>query len=222
MSLQKADLHRTNIPKNAVLLTESEAVEYQWNKINNWPAQLEVWAFKYGMGSLGTIAGFTALYIGRHHRRKLKLFGYGYISTFLSTVASTSLVTLYFHSKFITSNLLVHKTPCSVCLQTRAMLLQTCTGVIYPLIVSPIICSLVAIKVGIRIPYYTEWQELYKMWSVINKPLIRPLLILFSFQTILAAGVTYYEAQQLYNIQEKYLSYEKNHSKKLDGMYNCN
>lgn len=42
MSLQKADLHRTNIPKNAVLLTESEAIEYQWNKINNWPAQLEV------------------------------------------------------------------------------------------------------------------------------------------------------------------------------------
>lgn len=48
MALHKVNLHRTNVPKNAVLLNEDQAVDYQWKLIRNWPRPSEVYiSFKF-------------------------------------------------------------------------------------------------------------------------------------------------------------------------------
>ncbi|XP_043480356.1 uncharacterized protein LOC122510033 isoform X2 [Leptopilina heterotoma] len=166
MSLQKVDLHRTNVPKNAVLLSEDDAIDYQWKLLRNWPIKSEVWAFKYGISSLIGAAGFTGLYIGRYYRRKLKLQHYGYITTLLSTVVSASFGAGFLHVE-------------------------------------------IAVRIGVRMPYYTEWRELAKLWSKVTKPLAGRILLLIAFHGLMATGVTYYEAQQVYNIQEKLLIAEK-------------
>ncbi|XP_043480355.1 uncharacterized protein LOC122510033 isoform X1 [Leptopilina heterotoma] len=209
MSLQKVDLHRTNVPKNAVLLSEDDAIDYQWKLLRNWPIKSEVWAFKYGISSLIGAAGFTGLYIGRYYRRKLKLQHYGYITTLLSTVVSASFGAGFLHVEFVMSDVLLEKTPCPVCVQTRASLLQISSGVIYPLIISPILSAMIAVRIGVRMPYYTEWRELAKLWSKVTKPLAGRILLLIAFHGLMATGVTYYEAQQVYNIQEKLLIAEK-------------
>lgn len=42
MSLQKVDVRHTEIPKTAVVLTEQEAVDLQWDKIFKCPNKWDV------------------------------------------------------------------------------------------------------------------------------------------------------------------------------------
>lgn len=59
-------------------------------------------------------------------------------------------------------------------------------------------------------PYYTEWREIAKLWSRITKPFAGRILLLIAFNGLMATGVTYYEAQQMYNLQEALIIAEKN------------
>lgn len=47
------------------------------------------------------------------------------------------------------------------------------------------------------------------MWLSFTKSLIRPLSIIVPLQMILAAGITYFEAEQYYKLNEKFETYER-------------
>lgn len=133
-------LHKkaSEIPKDAVRLSEEEAVQYFLKLVQNWENRSEVWPIIYTPGVLGAGTVFTGFYINNYYRRVLKLGSYGRLSSYLPAVALPAIMATFFHTTFVLPDIVLNKEPCPVCLQTRAALLQTGFGVAYPMLLVPL------------------------------------------------------------------------------------
>ncbi|XP_033231243.1 uncharacterized protein LOC117182246 [Belonocnema kinseyi] len=194
------------VPKDAVILSENDAVSYQWEQIFKWPNKSDVWAFRYGLASVSGTAAVSAGYIIRHHRRKLKLREYGYLTSMFAVMVAPAIAAGVAHAEFITNDLLLFKTPCPVCLQTKAAAVQLVAGLMYPLIFSPLTCTVLAIQGGFRIPAPPGKLNALKMWYKFSKPIVLPLTIMIGLQILCATSLTYIEAKQFYELNEKLLA----------------
>ncbi|GBP58871.1 hypothetical protein EVAR_54665_1 [Eumeta japonica] len=61
-----------DIPKDAVSVSELEALKYVWNIISDWNYS-ETWALRFGGGILGAYNIVSSIAINTHFRSKLKL-----------------------------------------------------------------------------------------------------------------------------------------------------
>lgn len=115
---------------------------------------------RIGFGISGLSCGFAGMYFNNYFRQKLKLKNFGKMSSYIPNVILPTLGGSFFHwqveasikyfiysdytyytnlkFQLVTSDILLHKTECPLCVEIRAVAIQTVFGLIYPIILSPL------------------------------------------------------------------------------------
>lgn len=196
---------RGNVPENAVLISEKEAIRMQLNTIHQWTPKNEVWPFNLGHGILGAAAAVSGMYFNYYFRKRVNLFRYAQWSTYLPSALLPAIAAPIFHSVFITTDILVGKSSCSTCVETRASVMQMVTGVIYPLILAPLASFHFANSYGTYAipPVKTALGDVFKLWWKFTKPIYPQITVLLIFQVITAGYITKKEEECIQDITLK-------------------
>ncbi|XP_076454329.1 transmembrane protein 126-like [Babylonia areolata] len=138
-------------PAGARMLTNDEVLEMQHRIILNWKPRSQMWPFSWGLGILGGSAAVSGIIINNICRQRLGLLSLGRLSTFTPTVALPVVLTSFFHHFLITNRILVGDFPCTVCAAIRSGSLQSMAGGLYPMVLGPMMCVVIARK------YHTDY-----------------------------------------------------------------
>ncbi|XP_013101219.1 uncharacterized protein LOC106082987 [Stomoxys calcitrans] len=197
MALSRAS--KEFIPKDAVVITEEEALTYQWNIISNWEKLSDVWSLRYGPGILAAFATGTGVFVNNHYRNKLRLGSYGRFSTYLPIVVIPAIFTLSCHKFFVQRPILLEPmAQCPTCVQMRAMTFQAGFGVVYPTILAPFAACMFATRhYTYRLPSITQNpMEVFQLIRKFTKPIIPILSAIFCVQGLAAIYLTYEEQKE--------------------------
>ncbi|CAG9765164.1 unnamed protein product [Ceutorhynchus assimilis] len=193
----------TEIPQDAVVLSEKEAVKYQLDIIKNWPKTSQVFCLKYGPHILAGASLLTGAYYNNYFRRKFMLGHYGRMATYLPICFVPLTLSAILHTELVVKDVLLMKSyTCPVCLQSRAAALQAIIGGIYPLIMAPIGCSVLAVRyVTYDMPYITDSpKQVFNIYSKMLSKIQTKTLYWFIAQAFLASIITHFEVKNLFTI----------------------
>lgn len=206
-------LHKkvSEIPEDAVRLSEEDAIQYFLNLVKEWDNQSEVWPIVYTPGLLGASTVFSGFYMNNHYRRVLKLGSYGRLSSYLPAVALPAIMTTIFHSTLVLPDVVLRKEPCPVCIQTRAALLQGVFAVAYPMLLCPLSSFMFATRhFTYRLPSITEKpKEVLKLYRKLSGPIMTPITLMLAFNVALAIFLTGKEFETVYKINIRLLEIER-------------
>ncbi|XP_005181026.1 uncharacterized protein LOC101888999 [Musca domestica] len=210
MALSRAT--KEYIPKDAVVITEDEALAYQWNIISKWEKLSDVWSLRYGPGILSAMATGTGIFVNNHYRNKLRLGTYGRFSTYLPIVVIPAIFTLSCHKLFVQRSVLLDPMgECPTCIQMRAMTFQTAFGVIYPTILAPLSACMFATRhFTYRLPSITENpKEVFQLIRKFTKPILPILSAILCIQGLTAIYLTYEEQKENLVVLAKMKKFEQ-------------
>ncbi|KAM0728679.1 hypothetical protein ACS0PU_004934 [Formica fusca] len=192
---------RHEIPKGAIIMSKIEALNHQAHLVRNWKPQSDVWSLIYGRPILSGAAALAGLYINQRFRRKLKLRQYGLVSTMAGLVAGPTIATSLLYSELILNRLLLLEVPCPLCLESKSILLQTCTGLLFPLILAPLANFSIAASSGLyNIPHITDTKGMYRIISSAYQPMIPILATIFTLHALLAGFITHSQIKSFLHI----------------------
>ncbi|XP_037818447.1 uncharacterized protein LOC119608191 [Lucilia sericata] len=210
MALSRA---RSNeIPKDAVVISEEQALAYQWKIISNWEKLSEVWSLRYAPGIIAAFATGTGIFVNNHYRQKLKLGTYGRFSTYLPIVVIPALFTLSCHKLFVQRSILLQPmSECPTCVQMRAAAFQVGFGVIYPTILAPMAACMFATRhYTYRLPSITENPlEVLQLLKKFTKPIVPILGSILVAQSLATVYLTYKEQEQNIKVLIKMRKFEQ-------------
>ncbi|CAB3375941.1 Hypothetical predicted protein [Cloeon dipterum] len=83
--------------KDLVSVERSEAIRHQMDIIQAWKPQHEMWAIRNSPAILGGMTALSCIFINGHFRKKLRLFNYGKMSSYLPTVVIPSITGALVH-----------------------------------------------------------------------------------------------------------------------------
>ncbi|XP_052851047.1 uncharacterized protein LOC128261404 [Drosophila gunungcola] len=192
-----------DLPKDAVVITEDQALKYQWKIITAWDKMGDVWSLRYGPGILSALAAGTGAYINNHYRTKLRLGGHGRLSSYLPIVAVPAIFTMLAHKFFIQRPILLNPLgECPVCIQVRSAFFQTGLGIVYPTILAPFAAFMFATRCyTYRIPSITESpREVFQLWRKITRPIVPALGTIICLQALITMFLTGQEDKQNFNL----------------------
>ncbi|KAL1491970.1 hypothetical protein ABEB36_012481 [Hypothenemus hampei] len=196
-----------DVPEDAIILTEDEAVKHQMDLVKQWDKINEVFALRYGPYILGGAALISGAFFNNHFRKKFMLRNLGHLSTYLPICFVPGFSAILLHSELVLKKVvLLNFDTCPLCLQTRAAALQATLGVVFPAILAPIGCASLALRYGTyNIPYFQKapreaFEIVRKMYTKIHTK----SMYLFIGQAFLASVVTYFEASNIINISKRF------------------
>ncbi|KAL3278752.1 hypothetical protein HHI36_016280 [Cryptolaemus montrouzieri] len=194
-----------NIPEDAVLLSESQALTHQMNILNNWKNAWDVFGFRYSGICLSIAGGLTGIFIHNHYRIKLKLFEFGKLSTYIPVCILPSVLTYFMHVEIIIPDLILKKTECPICVEMRASAIQATLGCILPAVLAPISSLSMAVKYAtFDVPYlHKEPLKVFQLYTKMTKPIGNILFAIFVGHALLASAVTYAEANSIYRVNKE-------------------
>uniref|UniRef100_A0A182T1V4 Transmembrane protein 126A n=1 Tax=Anopheles maculatus TaxID=74869 RepID=A0A182T1V4_9DIPT len=206
-------LHKkvSEIPEDAVRLSEEDAIQYFLNLVKDWENKSEVWPIIYTPGLLGAGTVFSGFYINNYYRRVLKLGNYGRFSSYLPAVALPAIMATVFHSSFVLPDVVLRKEPCPVCLQSRAALFQGGFAVAYPMLLVPLSSFMFATRhFTYRLPSITEKpKEVLKLYRKLSGPIMMPITMMLAFNVALTIFLTGKEFETVYKINFRLLEIER-------------
>ncbi|XP_053678586.1 uncharacterized protein LOC128728960 [Anopheles nili] len=206
-------LHKksSDIPKDAVRLSEEEAIQYFLKLVHRWDNKSDVWPMIYTPGILGACTVVSGFYINHYYRRVLKLGNYGRLSSYLPAVALPAIMATMFHSVFVVPDLILNQQSCPVCLQTRAAAFQGGFSVAYPMLLVPLSSFMFATRhFTYRLPSITEKpRDVLKLYKKLSGPIMLPITFLLAFNVGLSMFLTGKEFQTVYKINLKLLEFER-------------
>ncbi|XP_053681776.1 uncharacterized protein LOC128732534 [Sabethes cyaneus] len=206
-------LHKkqTEIPKDAVKLTEQEALIYFMKLVDKWDDKWEIWPLAYTPGMLGASTVLSSLYINNHYRSKLKLGTYGRLSSYIPAVVLPALMTTFFHKYFVVPEVILGKQKCPVCIQTRAALIQAGFGTIQPMLMAPMSAFMFATRhFTFRLPSITEQpREMLKVYQKLSRPIMSVVTVMLAFNVMVSMFLTAKEFEAVYNVNLKLVEMEK-------------
>uniref|UniRef100_A0A182QAC0 Transmembrane protein 126A n=1 Tax=Anopheles farauti TaxID=69004 RepID=A0A182QAC0_9DIPT len=206
-------LHKkvSEIPQDAVRLSEEEAVQYFMKLVRGWESKSEVWPIIYTPGLLGGCTVFTGFYINSYYRRVLKLGNYGRLSSYLPAVALPAIMATVFHTTFVTPSVVLRKEPCPVCLQTRAAAIQGGFAVAYPMLLVPLSSFMFASRhFTYRLPSITEKpKEVLNLIRKLSGPIMMPITLMLAFNVALAMFLTGKEFETVYKVNMELFEIER-------------
>ncbi|XP_052900942.1 uncharacterized protein LOC128307225 [Anopheles moucheti] len=206
-------LHKksSEIPEDAVRLSEEDAIQYFLSLVKNWENQSEVWPIVYTPGILGAGTVISGFYINNYYRRVLKLANYGRFSSYLPAVALPAIMATVFHSTFVLPDVMLRKEPCPVCLQTRAAAFQGAFAVAYPMMLVPLSSFMFATRhFTYRLPSIVEKpKEVLKLYRKLSGPIMLPVTLMLAFNVALAIFLTGKEFETVYKINFRMLELER-------------
>lgn len=138
-------------PHGVHLLTDNEVLSLQMKTITKWKPRYQMWPFTWGVGILGGTAAVSGIYVNNYLRRQLGLMHLARLGTYAPTVILPVVLATTFHKFLITDRILVGDFPCTVCAGVQSGSIQAAAGVLYPLILGPLVCVASARK------YYTYY-----------------------------------------------------------------
>ncbi|EDV59353.1 uncharacterized protein LOC6540987 [Drosophila erecta] len=191
------------LPKDAVVITEDQALKYQWKIITAWDKIGDVWSLRYTPGILSALAAGTGAYINNHYRTKLRLGGHGRLSSYLPIVAVPAIFTMLAHKFFIQRPILLNPLgECPVCIQVRSAAFQTSLGIVYPTILAPFAAFMFATRCyTYRIPSITESpREVFQLWRKFTRPIVPALGTIIGLQALLTMFLTGQEDKQNFKL----------------------
>ncbi|CAG9823258.1 unnamed protein product [Phaedon cochleariae] len=210
MALQRKQL--TEIPTDAVVLSELQATDYQMRILNNWTPQSDIFGYKYGTALLGAATMFTGMFINNFFRIKFKLLKYGWISSYLPMCIVPSTLSCLYHQQFVLRDVVLMKhDQCPICLQTRAAAFQAFLGCGLPVLLAPVTSLALVHKYNTyNMPYVTK--EPLKVFKVLQSkftPIKNTLFWIFLGQALLGSLVTYWETGSVHKVYSKLYAIEK-------------
>ncbi|KAI9590278.1 hypothetical protein GQX74_008446 [Glossina fuscipes] len=207
------------LPKDAVIITEGQALAYQWKMISNWDKPGEVWSLRYSPPVLGSLAVFTSVFINNHYRTKLRLGTYGQFSTYLPIVIIPALLSIGCHKLFVQNSLILRgMSECPTCIQLRAAAFQVSFGGIYPGILAPFAACMFATRhFTYRLPAITEQPlEVLQLLRKFAKPILPTMGMILAGQALITIYLTYKQQKQILEIYMKMKKIEQNIETELD------
>ncbi|XP_049534276.1 uncharacterized protein LOC125950376 [Anopheles darlingi] len=206
-------LHKkgSEIPADAVRLSEDEAVNYFRGLVRGWEHQGEVWPMLYTPGILGASTVATGFYLNNHFRTALRLGSYGRLSSYLPAVALPAIMASLFHGLFVQPDVILRRNACPVCLQTRAAAVQAGLSIAYPLLLVPLSSFMFATRhFTYRLPSITEQPKaVLQVFRKITGPITLPLTLLLSFNVALSIFLTGKEFETVHRINIRLLELER-------------
>lgn len=176
------------VPKNAVILTRSEAVSYQWDQIMNWKPALDVWPYTHGLGFLGGIAALSGIFINLKFRKSMKFGSVGGFATLMTTSICPGITASVLQMRFVSEKTFLPSKTCPLCLELRSIGVQNACAIVYPIILVPVSNFMIALRAQThRIPYYKNWKDLLLYCKYLYKPIV-PAIILCSAVNSVAAS----------------------------------
>ncbi|XP_067206603.1 uncharacterized protein [Linepithema humile] len=161
------------------------------------------WVLLYGRALLAGAASFTGAYINLRFRRKLKLRDYGLFPTMLGLTAAPAITTSLSYSEVILRKLLLLDITCPLCLESKAAILQTFTGLVLPLMLTPIANFAVTSGSGVfNTPHYSDMKGIFKIVSSTYKPMLPKIATLFTLHVLLANVITYLQIKSFIRIKD--------------------
>ncbi|XP_017780560.1 PREDICTED: transmembrane protein 126A [Nicrophorus vespilloides] len=208
MALIKGKL--SEIPSDAVLLSEKEAVEYQVKLIRNWRYPMDVFAFKYGACLLASSSAAAGIYMNSHYRMKFKLLHYGRVSSYMPIVLLPAALSLILHTEAVLPKLTLGVS-CPTCIELRAASLQAAFGGIMPPVLGVLSSVALAVQYGTyNVPYVTrEPLKVLQIVTKMTKPISTTIFGIILGQAALAMGVTYFEAKSVHTVNRKLDQWER-------------
>ncbi|XP_032682337.1 uncharacterized protein LOC116849360 [Odontomachus brunneus] len=179
------------LPKNAVILTKSEALLTQMSLIANWKPQSEVWSLIHGRGVLGIAASLSAWYINRRFRRILKLRSIGQMLSMITLVPGPAILTTLFHTQIIYDKILLLEMTCPLCLEFRGALIQSFFGLVVPVLTTPLINFAVVGSGAHNMPYAYEFKKVLTIVRQVYKPMIPNIALLCILQALFGGYMTH-------------------------------
>ncbi|KAG5875844.1 hypothetical protein JTB14_012964 [Gonioctena quinquepunctata] len=211
MALEKK--HMRDIPSDAVILTEEQALMYQSKILNNWNVTSDIFGYKYGSVLLGSATMLAGMYINGFFRMKFKLLHYGRVASYLPMAGIPGAMSFLFHQQIVLRELVLMKQEkCPVCIQMRSAALQGGIGCILPLVLAPITSLTLVQKYNTyNVPYISrEPMKVLQLIQKIVKPQKNILFGIFVMQALLGSLVTYLEAESIYKVNLKLIESERN------------
>ncbi|XP_066138894.1 uncharacterized protein [Euwallacea fornicatus] len=202
----------SDIPENSIILSEADALKYQINIINKWDKSSEIFALKHGPYILGAGALLSGAFFNNYFRRKFLLRHYGSLASYFPICFVPGAASAILHSEAILKKIILMKfDECPMCMEMRAVVVQTSLGVLYPLVLAPIGCAALAVRFSTHdIPYITDRpKEVVNVFKKMFKSLHTKILYMVIAQAFLASVVTYYEASNFINISKKIVEQEE-------------
>ncbi|ENN72120.1 uncharacterized protein LOC109543438 [Dendroctonus ponderosae] len=203
-ALMKASVR--DIPENAVILSETEALKFQMDIVKTWKKPSEVFAIRYGSYALGLSTLLSSVFLNNHFRRKFMLGHYGAFSTYIPVCILPAAVSLVLHTEMILrKTLLMNASDCPVCLQVKSAALQSSLGLIYPLMAAPIGGAALAVRYATyNIPLIQEKpKEVLETFNKMMRKIKTKTIYIFLWQALLGATVAYFETNEIIGIHEK-------------------
>ncbi|KAJ0175410.1 hypothetical protein K1T71_008569 [Dendrolimus kikuchii] len=208
MALMKSN----TVPKDAVVLSEAEAIKYIWDIIIEWDSLADTWALRYASGVLGGINAVSGVLINRHYRHKFRLGSFGYLASVIPLSLMPGMLTTLFHRHFVTTDMLLMKQEaCPICLEVRSAAIQGVMGVVYPTILASSAGLMLAHRYSTyRIPDLMEGPKvMFNFVRRLTRPYSRSLATLGAFQLVASSVLTYYEMRNNLTIRKKLMEIEE-------------
>ncbi|XP_038214414.1 uncharacterized protein LOC119834180 [Zerene cesonia] len=209
----------SQVPKDAVVMTEHEAAEYVWDLVYKWKDLSDVWALRYGSVALAGINGISGVLINKHYRRKLKLGTFGHFSSVIPVSVMPAMLTLLFHRYLISTDMMLMKgEQCPVCYEMRSATTQVVLGITYPMLLAPTSALMLANRYNTyRVPHLQEGPKvLFKFLRTITKPLTGTLTTLTLVQVVASSIITYFEMKNSIILRNKLIAIEQKLSAEED------
>ncbi|XP_053612523.1 uncharacterized protein LOC128676441 [Plodia interpunctella] len=199
------------IPEDAVVLDEVDAVSYAWEVVSNWESISDTWALKYGPPILGGINAIAGIIINNHYRTKLKLGTYGFYSSVIPITLMPGILTTLFHRHIISSKILIMKSDCPICYEMRSAGIQLGLGLAYPMILAPASAMMFANRYATyRLPDLTfdGPKKVFQLVRNITRPFYGTVVTLSVCQFIASSLVTFFELKNNFALRKKLIELE--------------
>ncbi|XP_044761106.1 uncharacterized protein LOC123318528 [Coccinella septempunctata] len=211
----------SEMPADAVQLTEFEAIQYQTKIMKNWKNKSDVFAFNYATLSLSWAGATTGMYLNNYYRNKLKLHTFGRFISVVPMVILPGFLPYLLHCEMILPDLVLGSTGCPICIEARASCIQAFTGFLLPAALTPLSAfSLSHTRATYDIPYlHKEPMKVFKLYVKLTKPIANVMLAIVLGQMLLASGVTYFEAKSINTVKRKLSELEYNLEHGIEAEY---
>nr|XP_026488525.1 uncharacterized protein LOC113395143 [Vanessa tameamea] len=209
----------SQIPKDAVVLDEVEAISYVWDVVSKWDSWSDIWALRYGPMVLGAINSVSGVIINNHYRWKLKLGNYGYFSSTLPLTVMPGILTLIFHKHLISTDLLLMKNDtCPVCYEVKSSAIQISMGLLYPMVLAPTSALMLANRYATyRVPHLFEGPKvMFGFLKKHTKPFTGTLGYIALIQLAASAIITYFEMKNTFTLRHKIVEIENKMEQELN------
>ncbi|XP_035215445.1 uncharacterized protein LOC118189023 [Stegodyphus dumicola] len=172
--------------------------------VRYWKPQYEVWPFVYGDEIASTMSIGSSIYIIHFFRKQLKIRQYGRLTCYTPVVGLASFFTYALQSIYVTEDILMEKS-CPLCVSLRASLGHVAFGVVYPMILAPIIGFFLADKLlTYPVPSLTRApKETLNVWLRLVKKNTRAFSILAALHFAGAMFITYQKEKSYFELKLK-------------------